>query len=454
MSDRGRGLTLAAAMFACGLIGAGIAAAALGVSSHDATVLVSIAAGGAVFAGGVGWILVRALRSHSIRVQVTVVAVVAVVATGLGSWLAAKAMFISSHDLGAFLVILIASAAGGAGAATACATTVSEASESLGQLARNLAPGRPGNGEARAGFDRDSNDDGPSIAAQPAGDFARVAAELVDVSRRLDAARSQADALDASRRELVAWVSHDLRAPLATIRAMAEALEDGVSADDHTVDRYHVAIRVEAERLTKLVDELFQLSRLTSGVQVPDPDRAELGELVDFEVAAGAPLGEQRRVRVEADVAPDGTAHAAVPARDVARILANLIDNAVRHSRSGSVVRVCATSGPNEVQVRVDDECGGIRPADLERVFDTAFRSDTARNRDHAGGGLGLPIARGLAELVGGTLDVENVGNGCRFLLAVPLDTTATATVGGRRSGPVDVEVTSDGDGVETAIDA
>ncbi len=102
------------------------------MSSHDAIVLVAIAAGGAVLAGALGWVLVRALRNRSIRLQVSIVAGVAVAATGVGAWLAAKAMFISSHDLGAFLVILIAAAAGGAGAATACATTVSEASASLG----------------------------------------------------------------------------------------------------------------------------------------------------------------------------------------------------------------------------------------------------------------------------------------------------------------------------------
>ena len=430
MSEVGRGRMLAATVFACGLVGAGITAAALGVSSHDATVLVATAAGGAVLAGGVGWILVRSLRSRSIGLQVTVVALVAVVATGLGSWLAAQAMFVSSHDLGAFLVILIASAAGGAGAATACATTVSEASRSLGQLAHNLAPEGPVQEESTARSVGGLGDEDTRIVTQPAGDLARVATALDDASRRLAAARSQADALDASRRELVAWVSHDLRAPLATIRAMAEALEDGVLAGDDTADRYHTAIRVEAERLTKLVDELFQLSRLNSRMQLPDPDRAELGELVDFEVAAGATLGQSRRIRVEADIAPDGTANAAVPARDVARILANLIDNAVRHSHPDTVVRVRVTSGNDVIWVHVADACGGIAEADLERVFDTAFRSDTARNRDHSGGGLGLPIARGLAHLVGGSLDVENIEGGCRFVLTVPLDVVSTGIAG------------------------
>ena len=277
MSDRPRGLASAAAIFACGLVLAGITAAALGVSSHDAIVLVAIAAGGAVLAGALGWVLVRALRNRSIRLQVSVVAGVAVAATGVGAWLAAKAMFISSHDLGAFLVILIAAAAGGAGAATACATTVSEASASLGRLARNLVPEVTADGGPIGDAAGAPGAEGPSATPQPAGDLARVAAELVDVSHRLDEARTRAEALDASRRELVAWVSHDLRAPLATIRAMAEALEDGVLPDPGTVDRYHASIRIEAERLTKLVDELFELSRLTSRVQLPDPGARSSG---------------------------------------------------------------------------------------------------------------------------------------------------------------------------------
>ncbi len=148
--------------------------------------------------------------------------------------------------------------------------------------------------------------EGPSATPQPAGDLARVAAELVDVSHRLDEARTRAEALDG--RELVAWVSKNLHAPLATIRAMAEALEDGVLPDPGTVDRYH---RVHPDR----GGATHQARRRALRAEPSDEPRpaarsghAELGELVDFEVAAGATLGRPRDVRVEADVDPDATA--------------------------------------------------------------------------------------------------------------------------------------------------
>ena len=420
MTDRQRAGLVACTVVVGGLVGAGVAAAALGVSVHDAVLLVAIAAGGALVAGAVGWVAVRSLRTRSLRLQVMVVAVVAVVASGIGVLAAAEAMFISSHDLGVLLVVLLASAAGGAGAAMACAVTVSEASATLGDLARQLIPDDRQDVPSRA---RSSAGD-PSSAATPppAGDLAGLGRDLEDVRRRLDESRRQAEALDASRRELVAWVSHDLRAPLAAVRAMAEALEDGVLPDQVTTDRYHAAIRVETERLTHRVDELFELSRVTSGTQRPDPDRAELGELIDFAAAAGASIGEPRRVRVDAEVPRDGTSSCAVPARDVARILANLVDNAVRHSHAGTLVTVSVAPGNDVVRVHVDDECGGIPEADLARVFDTAFRGDTARNRGHAGGGLGLPIAQGLADLIGGDLTATNRANGCRFTLTIPTD--------------------------------
>jgi signal transduction histidine kinase len=436
VTERQRAGLVAGAVVVAGLAGAGVAAALLGVTVHDAVLLVAIASGGAFVAGAVGWVVVRTLRTRSLRLQVMVVAVVAVVASGIGVLAAAEAMFISSHDLGVLLVVLLASAAGGAGAALACAVTVSEASVVLGDLARRLVP----EGDETAPPHSRPNVADPSIAATPppAGDLARLGRELEDVRRRLEDSHQRAEALDGSRRELVAWVSHDLRAPLAAVRAMAEALEDGLLPDQDTTDRYHAAIRVETERLTKLVDELFELSRVTSGTQRPDPDRAELGELVDFAAAAGASIGEARQVRVTSDVPSDGASSRGVPARDVARILTNLVDNAVRHSRPGSVVKVTVTSaGEDSVLVHVDDECGGIPEADLARVFDTAFRGDSARNSGHGGGGLGLPIAQGLAGLIGGDLTATNHSNGCRFTVWIPaLDAPAVETPPSRRSAP------------------
>ncbi len=198
MSDRGRGLGLAAAViFACGLIARGCrcgGARRVDPRCHRARVDRRGRRGlrrRCRLGPGAG--AAEPIRSG---VQVTAVAGVAVVATGLGSWLAAKSMFISSHDLGAFLVILITSAAGGAGAATACATTVSEASETLGQAGTESRPRVPDRtwsrrwsdcGAARrGGVDRAHNRPATWPASRPSS---------VDVSRRLDAARSQAEAL-------------------------------------------------------------------------------------------------------------------------------------------------------------------------------------------------------------------------------------------------------------------
>jgi signal transduction histidine kinase len=235
----------------------------------------------------------------------------------------------------------------------------------------------------------------------------------------LDASRTRERALDASRRDLIAGVSHDLRSPIASIRAMSEALEDGVVDDDASVQRYHRAIRVESERLGALVDDLFELSRITAGVLDTDQPCVPLGELVADVVSAAQPAASTKGVRIANLL--DEIPGVLVPASDLRRVLHNLLDNAVRHTRHGGTIVVDGELVGRTAQVFVTDECGGIPEADLARVFDVAFRGDAARTRDNGGGGLGLAIAKGLLEAHRGSIEIANRAPGCRFTLELPV---------------------------------
>ena len=324
-------------------------------------------AGGAVV-GCVGAGVLRLLRQRSVLVHILVLLVVTVVAVVAGVATVAFAMFLSAHDLQVVLVTVGASA--------------------LVSLALGAVFGR------------------------------RLAASAVWART----ARERERQLEASRRELVAWVSHDLRTPLAGLRAMAEALEDGIVFDDLTLNEYHRRIRVEADRMAQLVDDLFELSRINAGALLLAPTTVPLREVVSDAIAGVAPLAARRRITL---IAPD-TGWPAVRAseRELARIVSNLLINSVRYTPEDGVVRINAGYERDDVWLAVSDTCGGIPADDLARVFDVAFRGQRARTPgptlSGSGGGLGLAIVQGLVEAHGGRVQVHNTDGGCRFEVRLP----------------------------------
>ena len=238
-------------------------------------------------------------------------------------------------------------------------------------------------------------------------------------------ARERERAAEASRRELVAWISHDLRSPLAGIQAMAEALADGVVADPDEVADYAQRISGESTRLSGMVGDLFELSRITAGALRLTMSAVPLHDVVSDAVAAQAPVAERKRVRVlaNADVWP--VVSGSDP--ELARIVRNLVSNAIRHTPPDGTVAVQLGVDGGEALLAVDDSCGGIPDDELGRVFDVAFRGTQARTPERdgvAGGGLGLAIAKGLVEAHRGKIGVQNHGPGCRFEVRLPLATT------------------------------
>jgi signal transduction histidine kinase len=257
-------------------------------------------------------------------------------------------------------------------------------------------------------------------------EFAAVSAELTSVHQRLSEARARERALDSSRRELVAWVSHDLRAPLAGLRAMAEALEDGVVSDPGTVGRYHTQIRREADRLATMIDDLFELSRIQAGALRLDRRPVSLDDLVDEVVASAEPLARAKGVRLHGSVPPGVPVYA--DAAELGRALRNLVINAIRHTPSDAPVEVAGGVSRGRACLSVSDTCGGIPEDMIPRLFDLGFRGDTARTPGgDGGGGLGLSIARGIVEAHAGEIDVRNAAGGCQFVIQLPLDESVLA---------------------------
>jgi len=237
-------------------------------------------------------------------------------------------------------------------------------------------------------------------------------------------ARERERAAEASRRELVAWISHDLRTPLSGIRAMAEALADGVVSSPREVAGYATRIGGESRRLSGMVDDLFELSRITAGALRLTMSQVALREVVGDVLAAQLPVARRGRVRVLADEAPAPVVLGSDP--ELARVVSNLVSNAIRHTPPDGTVAVHLGVDGRDAVLAVDDACGGIPDGELTRVFDVAFRGSAARTpspsgEQQVGGGLGLAIAKGLVEAHHGRIEARNHGPGCRFEVRLPL---------------------------------
>ena len=217
--------------------------------------------------------------------------------------------------------------------------------------------------------------------------------------------------IEEARRQMVAAVSHDLRTPLASLRLLVEAIDDGVATGE-TRERYLGEMRTHVDALTALIDDLFELSRIEAGEISWAMRQVELRGLIDDTVAAMRAQAEARGVALTAEL-PSHEVLAQANAEKVQRVLFNLIQNAIRHTPADGSVTVRARNAGSGVEIEVADEGEGISPADSERVFDAFYRGDESRSED--GAGLGLAISRAIVEAHGGRIWLEDGAPGTRI---------------------------------------
>lgn len=332
---------------------------------------VALSAAVTLVVGLLGVVVVAALGRRSVGRAAVAAPVVVVVAVAAGVYASSRAMFLRAEDSTTVLLVLLAA--------------VPVAAVLGGLVARRV------------------------IAADRAATADRMA-------------REQEVRAEADRRELVAWVSHDLRTPLAGIRAISEAVEDGVATDVPAAMRQ---VRDAAARMDALVDALLALSRL----QAAHPDlqlaEADVGDVVSDAVAGLRPIADAAGVRLSGSAGPG--VRCRVAAAEVGRAVANLVANGIRHTPRGGAVTTTVRAERDGVVIAVQDECGGIPDDVVGRVFETGYRGTAARTPEAgAGSGLGLAIVAGVARAHGGSADVVNVDGGCRFSLHLPVSPPRT----------------------------
>ncbi|MGE0134471.1 MAG: sensor histidine kinase [Dehalococcoidia bacterium] len=207
-----------------------------------------------------------------------------------------------------------------------------------------------------------------------------------------------------ARSELVANVSHELRTPIAAARALAETLEAGV-AEQEARERFHHRLVDEIDRLGAIVQRLLWLARVESGAETFTIAPIDADDLLREATSRISPLAASRDVRIEV-LAGAGADSVLGDRERVLEVLSNLLDNAVRHSPHGGVVRLSATRETGHVRFQVADQGPGIPPADRARVFERFYTGDRARGP--GGSGLGLAIARHIVQRLGGRIWIED----------------------------------------------
>lgn len=360
----------------------------------------------AAIVSGVSLAVLRVARGGTLLLRLMVLAAVAVLTVALSVLAISVEMYISPHDLGVLVGVLGISLVFGLISAWLLARST------RGQLLRLSDAVR-------------SVGDGQIVAAEGRGlrEFDELSQELADVSERLRAARIELEQLDSARRRFFAWISHDLRTPLTAVRVLSEAIEEGASSQP---ERYAGEVRSQVETMSRMVDDLFELSKLTSGAIQLRTQQVELLDVISDAVADVHLVAAARGIRiVERGVA--GHVLWADP-HQLGRIIVNLLTNAVRHAPEGTEVLVTATElEQGRLVLGILDRGSGVAVENLDRMFEVGWREDSARTTSSndaiaSGAGLGLSIARGLARAHGGDVYAELTGEGFRMNVLMPTE--------------------------------
>lgn len=362
------------------------------------TALVSVAVG--YIAYRLGWMTL----SPTLRWSLLGGYMLSSLLTFFNVWFSAQMMFVSEHDLLLAIVLLIFASGMAMVLGYFLSSTVTSRIYLLKDAAEKLAKG-----ELKTRVSINGRDEVAALA----NTFNQMAEqlEMVDAKQR---------ELERLRADLIAWVGHDLQTPLASMRAILEALEDGVVDDPQTVKRYLGTAQRDVRSLSVLIDDLFQMAQLDTGGIPLDRAESSLSDLISDTLESFSELALRRGVKLEGSVDPN-VDPVMMDTQRIGRVLNNLIGNALWHTPAEGLVNVYARRTSSGVEVCVSDTGEGIRAEDLPHVFESFYRGEKSRSRSTGGAGLGLAISRGIVQAHGGEIKVQSeAGRGSQFTFTLP----------------------------------
>lgn len=343
----------------------------------------------------------RALAKATLRVRFAAVGAFAALIGLVNLAVLASLMVVSEMDAILVASLLVYSTAAAVGAGVVAARRSSDAVERLAHASRLIADGDLSVRVGPVGGGRELED---------------LAQTLDGMTDRLERSLRSERAAEERRRDLVVAVSHDLRTPLAGLRAMAEAIEDGVVSDPATIHSYSARMRDSVESLSRLVDDLFEFVQLDAGAIEAETERALVADVISSAVAACDEQALQKGLALRTEL---GDAAAATCSPRLGRVVQNLLQNAIRHTPSDGTVLVAARLEGDEIELAVEDSGEGMEAEAAARVFEPFWRGDSARAGE--GAGLGLALAKRIVEALEGRIEVSSEPQrGSRFAVLIP----------------------------------
>jgi signal transduction histidine kinase len=371
----------------------------MGLMAVFLTITAVISALAAYGAYRLGWLNL----SPTIRLTLMGIYLLSGVLTFINIWMTAKLMFASLHDLLLATILLLYASGIAIVIGYFFTTALTDRINQVENAAHSITGGEL---ETR-------------IPVTGQDEIAQLAVTFNSMAAQLQAAADQRRQVEQLRRDLIAWVSHDLQTPLASIRAVVEALADGVVDDPGTSQRYLRTAQRDIAALSILIDDLFQMAQLDAGGLKLDLADNSLSDLISDTLESFSETAKANGISLQGSVSPQ-VDPVWMDAQRIGRVLNNLVGNALRYTPYGGQVRVKGSLLDDKVLVEIRDTGEGIPEQDLPLVFDRFYRGEKSRSRTTGGAGLGLAIARGIVEAHHGQINVESQpGKGTRFFFTL-----------------------------------
>jgi signal transduction histidine kinase len=349
------------------------------------TTIISAVAGYAAYR--LGWMN----RSPNIRTALLGSYALASFLTFINVWLTARLMFADQHDLLLGTVLLIFAGAIAMALGYLLSSSFLDRIQSLDRAAKKIAAG---NLSIRVPIE------GRDELAELAHSFNDMASQLLESSKKQKE-------LERLRKELIAWIGHDLQTPLTSISAVIEALADGMVQDPEMEQRYFDTAKKNISSLSHLIDDMFQMAQIDAGGLELHIESVSISDLISDTLESFTELAKRRHITLQGSVSPD-LEEVQIDARRINRVLNNLIDNALKHSPDNGLVEVRSNKFEKGIIVEVIDNGDGISQEDLPHIFDLFYRGDISRRSSTSGTGLGLAISKGIIAAHGGEIKVDS----------------------------------------------
>ncbi len=362
------------------------------------TTVISAIAGYAAYR--LGWMN----RSPNIRIALLGSYALASLLTFINVWLTARLMFTDPHDLLLGTVLLIFAGAIAMALGYLLSSSFLDRIQSLDQAANKIASG---NLSTR-------------ITVEGRDELAGLAQTFNQMASQLQEAAEKRKQLESLRKELIAWIGHDLQTPLASVSAIIEALADDVVEDPETKKRYFITAKKNIASLSHLIDDMFQMAQIDAGGLALNYESVVFSDLISDSLESFTELAKRKEITLHGSVTPE-LGMVQMDAQRINRVLNNLIDNAIRHTPNDGVVEVRAYSSDQGVTVEVINNGEGISPEDQPQIFDLFYRGELSRRNSSAGAGLGLAISKGIIEAHGGKIEVHSHPGQTIFSFTIPV---------------------------------